>query len=506
MIGVLLWMFLFQQKQPPQTAAVPTAGTYTQVSGDVRDDDKWSHTFGGEGGPGYRVVFDRRAGAVREIRLVDHFVSIDARDKPQHEPSDLYPVIQASPEGVLMLVLQEDSPIRNFKSVRIDEGVDPESKQHFRWEPQVKGNEVTLTLDCKDGRFLEKVFRYQPGRRDLQVEVRLRSARAEEPEAGQAYPLLLRGVMLPNPRADHVIGVNPALALVGTVNPATNEAAHVVGRAFTAQAQVLATRSAEAQLDWAGSTNRFFAAFLMPADAASAAQLDQVRVEGLPEPVDATADHPAFSVPFPQLAFRLPVPKAGETSSVALRLYIGPKSFANFDAQPEYVRLAPVMKEDLTAPGCFNVCTIPGVTFMATMLLRLLEVLHGAVGNWGFAIILLTVLVKFCTFFLTFRSQKSMRAFGAKMMRVKPELDEIQARYKDDPKRLQTEMMLMYRKHKMARRRRRRAAVRRRRGGGPRSGPVGGGLPPPQTRKARRRAPRGCAACSASPWRSLLAL
>ncbi len=58
------------------------------------------------------------------------------------------------------------------------------------------------------------------------------------------------------------------------------------------------------------------------------------------------------------------------------------------------------------------------------------------------------------------------------------------------------------------RRRRRRAALgggEGERGGGRASGRRGGGLPPPQTKEARRRAPRGCAACSASPWRSLLA-
>lgn len=450
LIGVLLWMFFFQNKpQQPGATALPAAGGYAQVSADVRDDDKWVHTFGSEPGPGFRVVFDRRAGAVREIRLIDDHVSIDARDKPQHEPADYYPAVQSTPEGVLMMVLQEDGPTRNFKAVRIDEGVDPDNKTHFRWLQEVSGNEVKLTLDCKDGRFLEKVYRYEPGRRDLLLEVRLRSARAEEPDAGQAYPLLLRGLMLPNPRSEHVIGVNPALALAGTVNTTTQEPAHVVGRAFTAQPQLLASRQADTALDWLGATNRFFGAFLMAADPASAALFDQVRVEGLPEPIDATAEHPPFSVPFPQLAFRLPVPKAGETSKVALRLYVGPKSFGSFDSHPDYARLAPVMREDLTAPGCFSICTIPGVTFMATNLLRLLRVLHGLVGNWGVAIILLTVLVKFCTFFLTFRSQKSMRAFGAKMARVKPELDAIQARYKDDPKRLQAEMMQLYREHKM---------------------------------------------------------
>ena len=42
--------------------------------------------------------------------------------------------------------------------------------------------------------------------------------------------------------------------------------------------------------------------------------------------------------------------------------------------------------------------------------------------NWGFAIILLTILVRGAMFPLNFRMQKSMRAYGAKMAKLKPQL------------------------------------------------------------------------------------
>jgi len=462
LIIALVWMLMSpsERKGAPPVPANAGQGLVPQGVGErgpqAETGDIRTHDFGTPGEPGYRVTFDRRGGAVREIRLLDHYVSVAARDKAEHVTEDYYPIAQPSPQGVLLLVLEEVGEERHFPRVRIDERMGEaksgEERDHTRWEYAAADNEVRLTLDCRDGRTLEKVFRYEPGRRDLALEIRLASTRADDPDLGQAYPLSLRGVMLPNPRSEHVIGGSPAFAIAGWRNRVTGTEAHVVKRAEDLKGggvQTLVAANDDAVIGWGGSTNRFFAGILAPEDDATQAALASVQAQGLPWPRDAGPDLLEFSVPYPRYALRLPVPKAGEASVLKLRLYLGPKSFGAFAARPLYERFEPVMTEDLTPPGCFHVCNIPGVTWMATKLLLLLEFLHGLVGNWGVAIILLTVLVKIAVFFLNFRSQKAMRAFGAKMMRVKPELDAIQARYKDEPKQLQQEMMQLYRKHKM---------------------------------------------------------
>lgn len=461
LLVALVWMIMSRSPERPASAQGQQPGQgaagFDRRGPQAQQGDIVEHDFGVPGEPGYRVVFDRRGGAVREIRLLDHFVSVAARDKPRHETEDYYPIVQPSPPGVLLLVLEETGDERRFERVRIDEkiddGPDAVAKDHTRWQFTTAGdNEVRLTLDCQDGRTLEKVFRYEAGRRDLLLEIRLSSTRADDPDLGAAYPLSLRGVMLPNPRSEHVIGGSPAFAIAGWHDRTKGVDAHVVKRQpdlTGGRLESLVTASSEVDITWGGSTNRFFAGFVAPADEASRQALTAILAQGMPWPPAAGPNLLAFSVPYPQYRLRLNVPKAGETSTIALRLYLGPKSFDAFAARPEYAAFEPVMTEDLTPPGCFNVCNIPGVTWMATKLLRLLEVLHGVVGNWGFAIILLTVLVKIAVFFLNFRSQKAMRAFGAKMGRVKPELDAIQAKFKDDPKQLQQEMMILYRKHKM---------------------------------------------------------
>ncbi|MBK5909998.1 membrane protein insertase YidC [Rhodothalassium salexigens] len=71
--------------------------------------------------------------------------------------------------------------------------------------------------------------------------------------------------------------------------------------------------------------------------------------------------------------------------------------------------------------------------------------IHALVGNFGVAILLLTVLIKALLYPLASKSYKSM----ARMREVAPKLKELQERYKDDRQRLNQEMMAIYQKEKI---------------------------------------------------------
>ncbi len=70
--------------------------------------------------------------------------------------------------------------------------------------------------------------------------------------------------------------------------------------------------------------------------------------------------------------------------------------------------------------------------------------LEGFVGDWGLAIIIFTVIIRLLLLPLTFKQQKSM----ADMQAVTPLLQEMQAKYADDPQRLNEEMTKFYAEHK----------------------------------------------------------
>lgn len=85
------------------------------------------------------------------------------------------------------------------------------------------------------------------------------------------------------------------------------------------------------------------------------------------------------------------------------------------------------------------------LTIIAKPLFYLLRVIHGWVGNWGWAIILLTLLIKLVFYKLSEMSYRSM----AKMRKVQPKLMALRERYADDRQRQGQAMMELYRKEKI---------------------------------------------------------
>ena len=71
--------------------------------------------------------------------------------------------------------------------------------------------------------------------------------------------------------------------------------------------------------------------------------------------------------------------------------------------------------------------------------------IYSHVGNYGIAIILLTVMSKVLFYPLTVKSMRSMKAMQA----LQPQVNALRSKYKSDPQRLQRETLELYRKHKV---------------------------------------------------------
>lgn len=97
------------------------------------------------------------------------------------------------------------------------------------------------------------------------------------------------------------------------------------------------------------------------------------------------------------------------------------------------------------APGLQLTVDYGKFTILAEPLFKLLNLLHRLVGNWGWAIILLTVLVKLVFYPLNHVAFRSM----AKMRAVQPRLKALQERYKDDKQKLAQAQMEFYKKEKI---------------------------------------------------------
>jgi len=97
------------------------------------------------------------------------------------------------------------------------------------------------------------------------------------------------------------------------------------------------------------------------------------------------------------------------------------------------------------APGFELLKDYGYLTILAKPIFWLLEKIHGYVGNWGWSIILLTILIKLVFFPLSAASYKSM----ARMKEVQPRLGAMKEQYKGEPQKLNQAMMEMYRKEKI---------------------------------------------------------
>ena len=120
----------------------------------------------------------------------------------------------------------------------------------------------------------------------------------------------------------------------------------------------------------------------------------------------------------------------GETGSLELTLFVGPK------IQDQLTQVAETLK--LTVDYGF-------LTILSQPLFWLLDKVHDFVGNWGWSIIIVTLLIKLVFYKLTETSGRSM----AKMRKLQPRLKAIQERYKDDRQKLSQAMMELYKREKV---------------------------------------------------------
>ncbi|MEO9100896.1 MAG: membrane protein insertase YidC [Burkholderiaceae bacterium] len=120
----------------------------------------------------------------------------------------------------------------------------------------------------------------------------------------------------------------------------------------------------------------------------------------------------------------------GESKTVDATLYTGPQLEKRLEA---------------LEPGLELVKDYGWLTILAKPLYWLLDKLHGFLGNWGWSIVALVVLLKAAFYWLNAKAYASM----AKMKAINPKITEMRERLKDKPQQMQQEMMRIYREEKV---------------------------------------------------------
>ena len=166
---------------------------------------------------------------------------------------------------------------------------------------------------------------------------------------------------------------------------------------------------------WVGMVQHYFAsAWLLP---------DKLPREYFTRKVDTNLYSVGMLVPLGEIA-------AGASKTLDTRLFIGPQEENKLSA---------------LTPGLELVKDYGWFTILAKPLFWLLTQLYGILGNWGWAIVALVVLLKIAFYGLNASAYRSM----AKMKAINPKVMELRERLKDKPQQMQQEMMRIYREEKV---------------------------------------------------------
>ena len=171
----------------------------------------------------------------------------------------------------------------------------------------------------------------------------------------------------------------------------------------------------EATSGWVAMVQHYFAsAWILP---------EGVKRENFVRKLDATQYSVGMIAPLQPVA-------PGASQAVDATLFVGPQEEKTLER---------------VAPGLDLVKDYGIFTILAKPLYWLMDKIHSVLGNWGWSIMALVLVIKIAFYWLQAKGYESM----AKMKAINPKVMAMRERYKDNPQQMQQEMMRIYREEKV---------------------------------------------------------
>ncbi len=373
-----------QASTPGQTSLGADAAKTVEVKTDVLD-----------------VIISTRGGNILSVRLPTYPVSVDQPDTPlQLLNPDLPYVAQSG-------LLHDKRPGADVSQRA------PNHYAMFTTEQQTyrlgdKKNQLQVTLHWKsaDGVKVDKIYTFHRGEFYIDVDYRITND-SQQVWIGRQYAQLRHGKVVKKR------GIGGRRSYKG--------AAYYDGKfeklPFNKMAKEPLSKTVTG--GWVTMMQHYFLSAWMPRDASANNLLYSKVVPGahgeeyiIGLRSDATTVEP------------------GNQGMLSARLYAGPTK------QDKLASLAPGLELTIDY-GIFTIFSKP--------LFWLLSKIHSVIGNWGWSIILLTILIKGVFYKLSETSYRSM----AKMRKVAPKMQALKERYGDDKQGHQKAMMDLYKKEKI---------------------------------------------------------
>lgn len=424
---------------PTSAAAVPDVPAIGPLAGDS-EQRELELQIGTPGEPGsYLARFTNRGARLLELRLANYF------DKPKLSAED-----RADRVHWVRLVESVETPLGMSGSLELRSWTSSKPYEREPIEDALWTMRELAPAERPDGRpgvhfelaqgsglRLTKRVTFEEGTYRLHVELGLENTGSEGAERALAY-FLTPAAVVPQESGDTYYK-EPQAVYAGQ---ASESFARGERPRFSFKQRDERGEERRGQFDvvadvtrFAGVHNKYFAMLFRAGDDAALGTLrgaewrrvrDEAWAAAHPEQADRAWRYMATDV---LLELRLPAP--GQKRTWDYVVFAGPKDRELLLREDQ--ANAVLIDEDL---GFFD-----GI---ARALLAVLGMFERLTGNWGVAIILLTVSVRLLLFPINRRSQTALARYAAKMKRMQPQIDELKKRFEKDPQKLrqaQAELM-----------------------------------------------------------------
>lgn len=337
---------------------------------------------------------------IRKVELLGYSVDVDHPDQSLSLMNDLPPDLFLSESG--LLGRGHDYP--NHKSEWRIEG------ERFALQDGDDAVELVFSFDGGDGVVYRKVYRF--ARDSYRIGVRYEVDNNSQADwSGYQYAQFVR-TEVAEESSMGFLGRLPSYKGGAIFTPAE----HFQKIDFGDMRDEDLSRTSET--GWVSMLQHYFVGAWLPAD---------------PGPYEFYSSVAQGANPLYRIGYKTLTPvtvAAGGSGALNNELFVGPKEQDRLEA---------------AADGLVLTVDYGWLTFIASPLFWLLSWIHKLVGNWGWAIIFLTVLIKLVFFPLSAASYRSM----AKMKNLQPRLKTLKDRYGDDKQKFQQEMMKIYKEEKI---------------------------------------------------------
>ena len=349
------------------------------------------------------LEIDTVGGDLREVDLIAYPVSIDKPDTPLRLMTD---------RDERLFVLQSGLLPGNGNGQAIDHHTRfSAERSEYRLEDGQDTLEVRLTWQGEGGLRASKIFTFKRGSYAFDIRYQVENGTGEE-WRGHLYQQLQR--IPPREKRSMFTMHTYTGGVISGIDPASGEDLRYQKVSFEEMAESPLDR--EMKGGWEAMIQHYFLVAAIP-DQEAVNRFYSKRIDGSRYVLGMVGKNPLVVAP-------------GEKKAFGFTVYAGPKLKNDLES------LAPHL--ELTVDYGY-------LTIIANPIFWLLHKIHSLLGNWGWSIIVLTIIIKLLFYPLSATSYRSM----ANMRKLAPRLQSIKERYADDKEAYQRAMMDLYKKEKI---------------------------------------------------------